>query len=968
MPPVSQDASINWRQPESIGTGLRRAYNGSIDFATSTNGKNILKCSLAYLLGSCGVFVPIIANLLGKQDGKHIVATITVYFHAARSAGSMIEATFCALIAFLYAALLSFTSMGVTIWFSDRRLLVLGHIVVLFIFLGGGLGFLAWIKVRLSNPLVNVACSLASLASITVFTKEGSIQAAQFSEVKVVQVLKMVILGITFAILVNLFVFPESARRKLNLDLAKCTDHISSLLSVITKSFIQGSEMELNSKLADDAAKNLKSSLTSLKSSLTESKWEHYIRGDETQHDIESELAKCLQKMSQNLGGLKSAALMQFDLIRDTRTAIKPVPQRSYSKGSSFIFRTTDLMDDRTSPETILDTVDETDQTKIGESGVSQSPQVLARSLSNASNITIINPTPSDMFNSFISRLGPSMRSLTQTLALILDDLPFDGDLPDKIAVNANFQSSLKSAVDLFQAARTEAIAALYRSKEINRTTSAEKYAEYEEIAASCGHFSFALIDFADEVGHYLELLEELKVEREQLPRRPSYQWLFFWRAPRLRVTRNPDERLLGDTEAPTEDGPAAIVPSELLRNNSTVSIKPSSAKPAVSNNLVKMSNFLARDDIRFAIKVGLGAALLAAPAFISFTRPTFQHLRLEWGLVSYMVVCSMTIGAANTTGTERFIGTMVGAIVAWGAWLLSNARAIPLMFFGWIMSLLCFYIILVMKKGPMGRFIFLTYNLSALYAYSLSIKDDEESDDDEGGINPYIKEIVLHRVVAVTIGCFWGIMITRVIWPIRARTKLKEGMSLLWLRMGLIWKRDPFALITYGHSESKYMDIREEANLQNFLISLDGLRASAKSEFEIRGPFPEAAYARIIEYTHRMLDSFHAMNVVISKNLRATVGAIEVLRYTQVERHALSARISHLFSVLASTVKMEYPLSDVLPNIESSRDRLLTKVFEFRKTATAQQVATDADYELIYAYCEFCPLPFLYLSSILDH
>ena len=51
-----------------------------------------------------------------------------------------------------------------------------------------------------------------------------------------------------------------------------------------------------------------------------------------------------------------------------------------------------------------------------------------------------------------------------------------------------------------------------------------------------------------------------------------------------------------------------------------------------------------------------------------------------------------------------------------------------------------------------MGRFIMLTYNLSALYAYSLSVKDTEE-DDDEGGIDPIITEIVLHRVVAVLSG-----------------------------------------------------------------------------------------------------------------------------------------------------------------------------------------------------------------------
>ena len=46
--------------------------------------------------------------------------------------------------------------------------------------------------------------------------------------------------------------------------------------------------------------------------------------------------------------------------------------------------------------------------------------------------------------------------------------------------------------------------------------------------------------------------------------------------------------------------------------------------------------------------------------------------------------------------------------------------------------------------------------------------------------------------------------------------------------------------------------------------------------------------------------------------------------------------------------MKLAYPLNDVLPNIEHTRDRLLAKVFEFRRKGA---VATDDDYELIYAY-----------------
>ena len=100
-------------------------------------------------------------------------------------------------------------------------------------------------------------------------------------------------------------------------------------------------------------------------------------------------------------------------------------------------------------------------------------------------------------------------------------------------------------------------------------------------------------------------------------------------------------------------------------------------------------------------------------------------------GLLSYMLVCSMTIGASNTTGYQRFLGTCIGAVLAIVGWLLTRGSPFALAAFGWTISLGCFFLVIAQGKGPMGRFILLTYNLSALYAYSLSVKDGEDDEDE---------------------------------------------------------------------------------------------------------------------------------------------------------------------------------------------------------------------------------------------
>ena len=495
----------------------------------------------------------------------------------------------------------------------------------------------------------------------------------------------------------------------------------------------------------------------------------------------------------------------------------------------------------------------------------------------------------------------------------ILRELPF-GPAPDyTIAINSNFSTSLFRAKDLFNAARREALELLYRNRLLAQAGSPDVTAHYEEVAASCGYFSSCLQDFAEDTISYLEILEELKSNLESSPRRRSWKWFMFWKRNRREDNYTSLEGIVSNSSHHNQanwktEEPQAHIKDVERRMSQVIPearrypepkgqlLEKAMSKRPISVRIWRALSFLRREDIRFAVKVGIGAVLYAALSFIPSTRPFYTHWRGEWGLLSYMLVCSMTIGASNTTGFQRFLGTCFGALLAVVVWIISEDNPVALALFGWVVSIGCFYIILGKGKGPMGRFILLTYNLSALYAYSLSVRDDDD-DDDEGGINPAIWEIVIHRVVAVMTGCLWGLIVTRLIWPISARKKLKNGTSLLWLRMGLIWKRDPLTILLEDRSRSSYMDIRESIELQRFLTHLEALRDSAIHEFDLRGPFPEDLWKKILEGTGRMLGAFHAMNVVILKDVKASPGEAQILSYTKLERTQLSSRISHLFS-----------------------------------------------------------------------
>lgn len=783
----------------------------------SRDGHQVLKCTLAYLLGSTATFWSPLSNFLGHRDGKHIVATLTVYFHPARTMGSMLEAVFIAIIAVAYAEIVCVLSMvaGIASRTSTGSV-VPAHAVVLIIFVGGGLGFVGWVKQKMNQPLVNTATTLASMAIISVITKEESVQDGFFSGDKIVQVVKMLVLGIIFSVAVNLLVWRLSARRVLREAVVTASTCMGDRLSFITRGFLNGSEDEINSPDYEQVRDRYDSAYAEMSQSLREAKLEHYLVGREKIYQLDKRLFKAVESVYQAIGGLRSSLSTQIALLNEAPPPNSQEPDL-LSPGSATMspkFRRTASL--------LLDGIGDA-LSVIEEDEEDQRLTLLAQSEPSLINSSLFR-NPSDIFSLFITMLGPSLKSLAYTLSETLRVSPFGADPVTEVKVNDQLRESLRDALNLFSHAKSNALQELYKTIELGRSRSEAIQADIEEVAAACGHFSFSLQAVADEMDSYLDVLEELQHVTETHVR--SWDWLKFWKRTSQCAPRNdPECESLIQKRKNTVRGlkksaiPKGIPDSMRRRRDSyhwDAAPSANSFQRTLSQTVLGVMRFFAREDVLFGIKVGIGAVLWAQFAFIPATRPMYQHWRGEWGLLSYMIVVGMTTGASNTTSTSRLIGTLMGASCACISWLVSQGNAYLLALFGWIMALWNFYMILVIKNGPLGRIALLAYNVIVLYAYSIS-QDVDDDDDDEGGKNPLIFNIAYHRVVAVVLGIIWGMIICRLLWPISGRKKFKEGLSVLYLQLGLIWKRGPLGILIASNNTLDYMKEGEQVALQRY-------------------------------------------------------------------------------------------------------------------------------------------------------
>lgn len=768
-----------------------------------------------------GTFLPPLSNFLGNRDGKHVTATITVYFHPARTFGSMLEATVIAFVAVFYAEVISLLSMGIAIAMKTQfGLTATAHALVLIICIGGGLGFVGWVKQKLNNPLVNVGCTLTSIAVISVITKEEGVHGGYFDDDKIVQVLKMLVIGVTCTLAVNVLVWKVSARRVLRKSIMSATTSLGDKLSTITKGFLSGTEDDLWSAEYSRVSARYNTAYAKMNSILREAKFEHYFLGRESIYPLDRRLTRSVDTLSQAIGGLRSALETQFALLREVpNSENQPLASPTPSGFSPTLTRAiSDFMDEARERLAVID-----------ESGESEEErQTYNRNKSDSAlQTTTTFQVPSDIFALFIDMLGPSIKSLAHTLSEILREPAFGKDPNTDIAVNEQLRESLRDALNLYNNARAESLQELYRAIEMGRTRSEKIQADIEEVAAACGHFSFNLQAVAEETDAYLDVLEDLKYSTETGAR--SWNWLKVWRW--FKWARASDKDLVDDPERESLIPKPAVrrlrksqlpkgIPDTMVKRRDTFNwdAAPQSNKITrrFAQKILTISRFLVREDILFGLKVGIGALLWAMLAFIPSTRPIYQRWRGEWGLLSFMIVAAMTTGAANTTGTARFKGTLIGATFAITAWTVSRGNAIALVFLGGLVALFNFYVILVVKKAPLGRIALLAYNVSTLYAYSISQSVDDD-DDDEGGADPLIWDIAFHRVVSVTLGILWGIIFCRLFWPISGRKKFREGLSVLYLQMGLIWKRGPLTVSLRSNNTLDYMREGEQAALQRY-------------------------------------------------------------------------------------------------------------------------------------------------------
>ncbi|ODV90972.1 hypothetical protein CANCADRAFT_31772 [Tortispora caseinolytica NRRL Y-17796] len=727
----------------------------------------------------------------------------------------------------------------------------------------------------------------------------------------------------------------------------------SEILTSTIHAFMSGGDVD--SPYFNDLYQKHRSDSAKVKESLSEAHFELLFAGKEEEYQHLLRISNSYKELVFNLNALTSCARTQWSLFiqhsqmpLQHRMSIMSIDNNPLSPTDISNRLQREVTEPPKSPVPNITVQAQTPMHSHSDSNVPPGGYGSIFTPSHARSSSMFqNVVHGESFLNFVYHLGPPIRNISDIMSNILADMPFDAAPEFYLRDTSRYSASLKTCLDQYSAIRVQSIASLYTS-DTSGSKTPDIAADQEEIAASCGSFAYSLENLASELLTFLSVMEDYRGYLNQ--RRPrTWQWAKFWRS----LNVDSASRTLSSMAHffHRNDGVYDLAADGAVRmsfhNNAYDSTRHSRFGFVVWKGL----RYFRHNDVKFGLKVGLGAIILGAPAVIPSTREVYQHWHLEWAVVTYSIMMNMSIGGTALTALPRAIGTTIGAVAAMAAWFLFPENPYALAIAGWLLSLPCFYIVLTWKDVPaFGRFVLLTFNLSCLYSYTLGkggvIGEPGEID------GPIITEIAIHRCLSVVIGILWGIVITIYVMPLSARASLKNGLSKLWILLGLRWRADPLNSLARGDQVPKqYISANSESNLQNMVTLLESYLKFAPKEPRLKGPFPTDSYRKLLAWTRQIIDSYSSISVDISREPIASRLEAELLDRTLEERRELSSRIFLHFYVLGSALSMAMPLPERLPSVSHARDRLLMKINAFRDEQRSKGHLSEDGFVLFYMY-----------------
>lgn len=530
-------------------------------------------------------------------------------------------------------------------------------------------------------------------------------------------------------------------------------------------------------------------------------------------------------------------------------------------------------------------------------------------------------------------------------------------------------RANLEKAIALFEIAQKQAIKKLYQARIQSIMTKNNNSAEdIESKAIGCVlgedvilvyFFVFNMIEFAHELITLVDAVEKLKEAKSESVGR----WLInsikkFW--------HRRDSKDASASSSSHHNHLLHImpfVPNERNMLNTLHTPMPKTKWRRFFINVWRTFSLFKLQKIRYAIKATIATILLATPAFVEYSRDWYREYRMEWALITLMVVMTPTVGGTNLVAIYRIFSTVLGCYVAMVFYMLFPGNMYVLITLTWLFSIPNFYLILNHRHGKFGQFTLLAYNLVMLNKFN-----DRETNDVEVWV------LANQRCFAIMVGVVVGLVATAYVWPYEARVELRKGLSDFLLRLAWLYQKLVSIYADFPHvvnlvevgpnasdaqimtfeaqqrlATQSFMDL--ELGLQRALLELQSLLSQTPNEPRLKGAFPVDTYRTMLTSCQNIVDRFLSMRSVMLKDTWYDQVQHDFMAPVAQERKEMVGNVLLYFYLLASALKLKTPMPPYFPPARKAWKSLLKELEDMPIAKSKSLLEKDNVYVYYYAY-----------------
>ncbi|KAI8975478.1 Fusaric acid resistance protein-like-domain-containing protein [Mycotypha africana] len=994
----------------------------------------VLKCSFAYFTASLFTFIPALNAFIGNnRTSSHLVATATVFFNPAKTLGGMVEAAAYGWGYVTFAVFICLGSMITTDYFVDRGYFNVAHLISLLFWLSGATFVIAFLKAHWNKPPVATASSLCFITIFIIVVREGSVNRGDFDTTRIQQITTAVAMGTVITVASCILFWPVSAAKKLKKDLNTTLSSYSVLLKLLTKTFLLDNdlpEFKANRTL-QSAIESHQASFTSLQKSLKEAKlerfWNSSIRAKADEYD---QVIHSMQRLAQHMGGLRSSCGIQFEIMGSEATKkFKELAREKKKKKQSQInlFSTASGAFNNWNVRAGYRRRKLQEEMRRQRSFFSRSDEHLNHILKTRSTTAI--PTTSSYARGktrqnnyhdaegaslvkYIQTIRPSVKSFAytckQTLYHLQNDFAATTSVIEKLLPRWSckgqrpslsvLKDNLEKAIILFENAQKQAVKKLYLSRMdyISSMRNADgklHNPESEAIGCVLGEevilvyfFLFNMTEFARELISLVSAVKKLN----EAGQKKVHLWTWMVSSIKSKWTSKKSQQQEGDgvhmnDKNKNQTHPkrhrhhlmSSFIPNERNMMNTLHTPLPKTNWRRFFIGVWQLFSLFKLQKMRYAIKAMIATIILAIPAFYEPTQDWFRTYRMEWALITLMVVMTPTVGGTNIVAIYRIFSTILGCYVAMAFYMLFPANMYVLPLLTWLFSIPNFYLILNHKHGKFGQFTLLAYNLVMLNKYN---------DRDTNEVAVWL--LATQRCFAILVGVVFGLVATAYVWPYEARTELRKGLSDFLLRLSWLYQRlvSIYADYPLNHKKSSdepgqqqqqqnvidsnthasetqqvaveaqrrlatqtFMDL--ELGLQRTLLDLQALLSQTPNEPRLKGPFPVDTYRTMLSSCQNILDRFLSMRTVMLKEAWYDEVQHDFMTPVAHERKEMVGNVLLYLYLLASALRLKTPMPPYFPPARKAWKALLDQLVEMPIAKSKRILEKDNAYVFYYCY-----------------